>query len=320
MNSVFPFFVGSGRSGTTLVRAMFDSHPHLAIPGESNFISAMGKNRHRYEKGDGLDTEAFLSDLLAHPRFRLWGVPEDAVRDSFAESPPGDFADGIRRAFELYAARQGKSRYGDKTPGYVMHLPLLAKLFPEARFVHIIRDGRNVALSYLEVSFGPESLEQAALRWRRFVDRGRRTGARLGLTRYLEVRYEDLIEDPEGTVKSMCRFLDVGFDPQMFRYPERATEVAQGSAFPEVHGHLGLPPTKGLRDWRTQMSRDDLATFEILAGDLLSDLGYERAVRRPGIGSRARATGKRLRLEAGRVRHRLRKRSRVAEARARRDR
>jgi hypothetical protein len=317
MNDIFPFFVGSGRSGTTLVRAIFDSHPQLAIPGESNFISAMGKNRHRYEKSDGLDSEAFLSDLLAHPRFRLWGVPDDVVRASFAESPPGDFADGVRRAFELYAVRRGKSRYGDKTPGYVMHLPLLAELFPEARFVHIIRDGRNVALSYVEVSFGPESLEQAALRWRRFVDRGRRTGARLGPTRYLEVRYEDLIEHPEETVRAMCRFFDIGFDPQMFRYPERAAEVARGSAFPEVHGHLRLPPTKGLRDWRTQMSTDDLATFEILAGDLLSDLGYERAAMRPGIARRARATGKRLRLEMGRVGHRLGKRSRMAEARSR---
>jgi Sulfotransferase family len=317
MNAVFPFFVGSGRSGTTLVRAIFDSHPHLAIPGESNFISAMGKNRHRYETDDGLATEAFLSDLLAHPRFRLWGVPEDAIRTSFAESPPGNFADGVRRAFELYAAQKGKSRYGDKTPGYVMHLPLLARLFPEARFVHIIRDGRNVALSYLEVSFGPESIEQAALRWRRFVARGRRTGARLGPKRYLEVRYEDLIEDPEETVQTMCQFLDIRFDPQMFRYPERATEVAQGSAFPEVHGHLGLPPTTGLRDWRAQMSANDLTTFEILAGDVLSEMGYERAVTRPGISKRARATGKRLRLETARVRRRLGKRSRMVETRSR---
>jgi hypothetical protein len=312
---VFPFFVGCGRSGTTLFRAIFDSHPNLAIPGESHFIVHLVPNRRRYESAAGFDAEAFLADLMPHPRFRLWGLADQQVRKALEEDPPSRLADAIRIVFARYAAGQGKGRYGDKTPGYVSHLPRLAELFPEARFVHILRDGRDVSLSYLDVSFGPETVERAALHWRRVVDRGRQAGSRLGPERYVEVRYEDLLADPEGTVRSLCRFIDLEFHPGMFRYPRRAAEVASGSAFPEAHGRLALPPTKGLRDWRSQMPAKDVAAFEQLAGDLLTDLGYERSLGRPSMRARARVTGKRLRIEAGRLAHGVGKRARIAVGR-----
>jgi hypothetical protein len=312
---VFPFFVGCGRSGTTLFRAIFDSHPNLAIPGESHFIVHLAPNRRRYETETGFDVEAFLADLLPHPRFRLWGLAEQEVRTALREDPPSTLADAIRAVFALYAVGQGKGRYGDKTPGYVSHLPRLAGLFPEARFVHILRDGRDVALSYLDVSFGPETVERAALHWNRFVERGRQAGALLGPDRYVEVRYEDLLADPEATVRTLCRFIDLEFRPEMFRYPQRAAEVASGSAFPEAHGRLALPPTKGLRDWQSQMSTADVVAFELLAGDLLSDLGYERSTARVGVRARARVTSKRLRIEARRLVHGVGKRARMAVGR-----
>jgi hypothetical protein len=311
----FPFFVGCGRSGTTLFRAIFDSHPDLAIPGESHFIVHLLPKRQRYERDGRFDTEAFLADLLPHPRFRLWNLPEEAVRLALERDPPPSLAQAIRATFGLYAASQGKSRYGDKTPGYVSHLTSLAALFPEARFVHILRDGRDVALSYLDVSFGPSSAEGAALHWRRVVERGRRAGARLGPGRYLQVRYEDLLAHPEAVTRSMCRFLDLEFHPAMFRYPERAAEVARGSAFPEAHGRLALPPTKGLRDWRTKMYKKDVAAFELLAGDLLAELGYELAGGRLTVRERARTTARRLRIEARRLAHGVGKRAGITAGR-----
>jgi hypothetical protein len=311
----FPFFVGCGRSGTTLFRAIFDSHPDLAIPGESHFIVHLLPRRRRYEKEAGFDTGAFLADLLPHPRFRLWGIADDDVRSALERDPPSMLPEAIRAAFGVYAARQGKRRYGDKTPGYISHLASLADLFPEARFVHIVRDGRDVALSYLDVSFGPSSTEGAALHWRRLVERGRRAGNRLGPGRYVEVRYEDLLADPEATTRSLCAFLDLGFHPDMFRYPERAAEVAQGSAFPEAHGRLALPPTIGLRDWRTQMADTDVVAFELLAGDLLIDLGYEVAGTRPDVFARARTTARRLGIEARRLAHGVGKRAGITAGR-----
>lgn len=164
--TVFPFFVGCGRSGTTLLRRIFTSHPALAVPYESHFIVPMCDItvRPRYETPQGFATDNFISDLLAQPAIRRWQLPEEELRAALFEHPC-DCADAIRRVFALYAYRQGKPRYGDKTAVYVLSIAVLAHVFPEARFVHIIRDGRDVALSWLDTGwdFGPETVEEAAL-------------------------------------------------------------------------------------------------------------------------------------------------------------
>ncbi len=270
----FPFFVGCARSGTTLLRAIFTAHPEMAIPDEAHYVMQMLRKRDRYER-DGFATEVFLHDLLGHKLFPSWVLPEEIVRESFHSEPPADYADAVRRVFSLYAKQLGKPRYGDKSPRNVLNLSLLAKTFPEAKFVHIIRDGRSVALSLLEMPWArPESIVQAARYWRKRVQQGRRAGQALGSSRYHEIRYEALVEDPDSSVRSLCEFIDLPFDPAMLRYYEHEDLFSQQSKPSRT------PPTKGLRDWRTQMSKKDLALFEVAAGDLLDELGYERGAGR----------------------------------------
>ncbi|MGH8935748.1 MAG: sulfotransferase family protein [Acidimicrobiia bacterium] len=275
----FPFLVGSGRSGTTLLRAMFDSHPEMAVPHESHFLVPIARRRARYEQPAGLDLETFVADLVGHPWFSRWGIPEEEVREALARDRPTECAEAIRGVFALYARRLGKPRYGDKTPGYVSQIALLAAFLPEARFVHLIRDGRDVALSLREMEWGPADPLEAALYWKERVEMGRRAGRRLDRGRYRETRYEDLVRDPEGTLRELCSFLALTFDSVMLQYPERAAELTAPAEYPHRHRRIALPPTTGLRDWRRQMSREDLARFEAVAGGLLTELGYERGVR-----------------------------------------
>jgi hypothetical protein len=273
---VFPFFVGSGRSGTTLVRAMFDSHPDMAIPDESNFVPRFGKARERYEEAWGFATAAFLRDLFRERWFRQSGLSQEAVREAFDANPPANVPSAIREVFALYARQRGKSLYGDKTPSYVLHLPLLADLFPEARFVHVLRDGRDVAMSLLDVGFGPRTMTEAAIHWRERVGKGLAEGRPLGPGRYREVRYEDVLNDPAGTIEPLCYFVGVEFDPAMLRYFERADSIVSANVY--KYRSVRLPPTKRLRDWRTQLPSRDLALFEALAGEVLDEAGYERSL------------------------------------------
>jgi len=280
----FIFVLGRGRSGTTLVRAILDSHPELSIADESHFIVPMASERRRYETPEGIDTESFMEGI--RHRLGRWELREDVVRGELAAAQPRHFPDAVRCVYRAYAKVHGKSRYGDKTPIHVIHIKTLAQLFPEARFVHVIRDGRDASLSYMDLTFGPATLAEAAIYWRRFVRRGRRAGAALGPQRYLEVRYEDLVADPEPVAFNLSNFCGLRFDPAMLTYFERADRiVGSTSHYRNVH----LPPTRGLRDWRNEMSRRDLAVFEALAGDLLSELGYERTQARPSLRSRADA-------------------------------
>jgi hypothetical protein len=280
VSAVFPFIVGSPRSGTTLLRAMLDSHSQLAIPPESYFIFSL--HRQFSEIHRPWDRDTFLMVLGRHERFQLWGIPEEKLAEALGRRAPTTYSDAIRGVFQLYAQLRGKSRYGDKTPKYSIHIPLLAQLFPEGRFIHIIRDGRDVALSLMDVRLGLGHAREAALLWRARVRAARRAGALLGPHRYQEVRYEDLIDDPEGVLTSLCSFIDLDFEFGMLRYLERIGDIpdpALGVRYrPGHHSRLGLPLTKGLRDWRSQMSPDDLAVFEANAGDLLSELGYERGL------------------------------------------
>src|SRR3954447_9662677 len=131
----FPFIVGCGRSGTTLLRAMLDAHPTFAIPGESYFPVWLSRFPYRYGEGDRFARDRFLSDLFVHEYFvNVWQLPPGKVRRAVDEAKPRDFAEAVRAVYALYAQEQGKPRYGDKTPVFVSHVDRLAKLFPEAVF------------------------------------------------------------------------------------------------------------------------------------------------------------------------------------------
>ncbi len=270
---IFPFFVGCPRSGTTLLRAIFAAHPDLAIPDETHFFSDMVTRQKKYTTKGEFAAELFLADLLAHPWFHRLGVPPEDVRAEMVMDPPSSYSEAARRVFASYAKRQGKPRYADKTPRNLDGLEILAETFPEARFVHIIRDGRNVALSLLDMPWGPEGIVEAAQTWKSRVERGRKAGRSLGPSRYREVRYETLLDDPESTVRSICQFIDLSFDPGMLRYFESVEPIIAPNR--NTRGSVALPLTKGLRDWRTQMSSKDLLRFEVIAGNLLRSLGYE---------------------------------------------
>lgn len=291
---VFPFIVGIGRSGTTLLRAILDSHPDLAIPAESDFIVQMALREERYYSLGQFDRSSFLEDLFRHPRFQRWDISERVVRQAMNGGPIRDFASAIRAVYEAYATHKGKPHYGDKTPSYLYHMNLLGRLFPEGKFVHIVRDGRDVVLSRLDYPSMPGKLPSQALLWRRGLKKGRRLGRHLGHERYIEVRYEDLVKDPDAVIREVCRFLGMQFDPSMLQYHERASEIIASTEHPESHNRINLPPTAGLRDWRSQMSGPDVEVFGALAGDVLVQLGYERGVARRT--PRARATAWRLKL------------------------
>jgi hypothetical protein len=87
-------------------------------------------------------------------------------------------------------------------------------------------------------------------------------------------------------VKSICGFVRLDFDPSMLQYAERADEIVAPLLYPSSHRSLFLPPTRGLRDWRTQMTRADLTTFELSAGEMLEELGYPRGTARLRTGKR----------------------------------
>ena len=228
------FIVGCGRSGSTMLRLMLDSHPELAIPGESHLIPAIWRRRASYHSNGVLDVSRLTADILRSPHIGEWNVSEEAVRRRVASLDPPTIAGVIEAVYLASAEQRGKGRWGDKTPSYVMAIPLVATLFPAARFIHLIRDGRDVALSYLARPMFPRTIWEAAWRWNQMVTAGLKTGRPLGSQRYLEVRYEDLVDDARAVLHRICAFADLSFDGSMLDYHRDVRQPFAGAA--------GVPP------------------------------------------------------------------------------
>ena len=284
------FIVGVARSGTTLLRLMLDAHPQLAIPPETHFIPKLIK---ACERADD-PRRAALEVITTHRRWPDFGLDASELGQRLERHRKLKPGDALREFYGLYASKHGKSRWGDKSTNYVRKLRPISRVLPEARFIHLIRDGRDVALSLVAVHFGPDSVTEAAKKWTREIARARRQRARL--PHYLEVRYEELIADPEPVLRRVCEAVDLPWDPAILDYRQRAgdriAEIARdferpaGEAVPAETraGHQAnvSKPLESARAsrWRNEMTPGDVAAFEQIAGATLDELGYKRAATR----------------------------------------
>ena len=287
------FICGCPRSGTTLVGRLADAHPELAVVHEGRFIAAWYEERVGLTP-DGQVTQALVSELARYPRYTRLGLGREVLERLLADDGPVSYDRFISGIFDRYGEARGKRIVGDKTPRYVRSLPTLHALWPEARFVHIIRDGRDVCLSVLNWGKGPtgrfsaweeDPVSVVALWWRWHVLLGRQDGEALGGRLYQEVRYESLVSDPAWECAELCRFLGLAYDEAMLRF-HQGRERAESRLDAKKSWR---PVTSGLRNWREQMPAADVERFEAAAGDVLAELGYARDFERPSSEARDHA-------------------------------
>src|SRR2546423_7384695 len=285
-----PIIVGSPRSGTTLLRFMLDSHTQVAIPPETGFLSFKPKP---WWQGDKL-REKFFRAIINYPKpepaWPDFEIPEEVFRAALNEINPFTLSEGYRTFYRLYAARFGKSRWGDKTPLYCYELETIRRVLPEARFIHLIRDGRDAALSLRKMWFSPgQKIETQAAYWRRCVLAARRAG--LGRRDYLEVRYEDLILQTQETLARICAHLDLGYEEAMLSYythtparlrehkrrsgPDGSIQLTQEQRLRQQERTMEQPAPARVFAWKQAMSLEERRRFQLVAGDLLQALGYE---------------------------------------------
>lgn len=207
---------------------------------------------------------------------RSWGLQLEP--SSFA----GDrsYRQVMARIYEEWARKENKPRWGDKTPLYVTKIPVLLEIFPSAKIIHIYRDGRDVALDWAGIRFGPHNLFTVARDWKAVVSAGRQAGAGLPQGSYLEVRYESLVSDSVETMKRVCAFLDEPFTDAVLRpapYKSRSCPYPHRPIFGIYKPRIFSPEIMSTEagKWKREMPRSDRILFESVAGDLLETLGYE---------------------------------------------
>ena len=306
---------GCDRSGTTMLGAMLGAAPGAVCTPESQFKTEIleGGNAAALLGAPG----RALAAIEAHWRFATWGLGTEAI-GRVSASKPSDYTGLLEALVDRYAARQraGGRRDGapriwvDHTPSNIRHLKRLFSLFPEARAIHLVRDGRAVAASVLPLDWGPNTAFFAAEWWSRCLSPGLAAEKRFGPEKLLRVRYEDLAASPRAVLKRICRFADID-------YVERMEEAStfRVPAYTAAHHHRlfsGRIDRRRVRAWRSLLTPRQIERFEYGAGDLLDYLGYEpdhRWPAAPSVSERAAIAGREALLQiANRLRRSMRKR------------
>jgi len=275
------FIVGMNGSGTTLLRDLLNNHPAFyAFPKETKllpyFIDAIAAGKFGDLRVDG-NFRRLWETLCNDPRFQL-GRGEWAPLPENWRTLPHDLATVVEHTMRFFAAREGKSRWGEKTPNHVLHMEKLAALFPEARFVHLIRDGRGCAASlHRRWGYHPQ---RTLVRWKTAIAEGRAQGERLG-ERYLEVRYEALAADPDTWMRRICTYLGLPFTNEVLTVKRRHRPVVAQEK---------TVVAAGASRWQSYFSVRQQRRMEAMAGGTLAALGYPvntASDSEPGAWSRA---------------------------------
>jgi hypothetical protein len=279
MQQTSPILIlGINRSGTTLLSMMLDAHSRIAIPHESHFFVSYYKERASLNFADETGRREVVGRILAEPFVRSWDRPVTAAEVDLTRCH--DLASTIDEVYRVYAQHFGKDIWGDKTPAYITDIHVLNALFPDARFVHLIRDGRDVALSIIKQPWGPSDFLTAIRQWAETVLWARKMLRMLPDERHIELRFEELVSDPQAQLERLTNFLGVDFEPGMLtEYTKNALEKV-GDFLNKHHVHLGKRPQRSQAfKWQSVLGPGDQAVAYELAGSVLEELGYPAGVK-----------------------------------------
>jgi hypothetical protein len=271
-----PFFIlGAPRSGTSLLGRMLDSHAAIAVPDETKIFETFVPMLPLYgDLREPRRLQRLVRDILAWRWVqRLPDLPD--AQTVLARVTQPELGSVFAALLGAWAERRGKGRWGEKTPRHIYFWSAIEAAFPKAVIVHIVRDGRDVALSQINAPFGPKTMAAAAERWVDFIHHIRAVGERIGPGRYVEIRYEDLLLQPQATITQVLQHLGEPFDPATLQFHKNARPVGTD---PINDLNIARPlQVANAGKWAAQAGRHEIRLFESIAGATLDACGYRRA-------------------------------------------
>ena len=279
--------VGVGRSGTTLLMSMLNSHPDVALPPESHFVA---QHLVKHPRAGVAELAPKLAD--DHQFTRLGFNISDLLKPFENGDQSFSVANLYRSILEQYAARRGVQIIGDKAPRNIEYLPVLHRVFPEAKIIHLIRDPRDVYLSRAAAQWSssrPDVLHFVAYRAQTAL--GRRWGRRLFGENYLEVRYESLITRPEAELERICHLLKIPYDRKMLRFADAAEELIFPDEMAWKKEALGPLLRHNKEKWQHDLPKRKVTRIEAACSPAFRDGGYARASTRKSCWSTIVFTG-----------------------------
>lgn len=251
------FILGAPRSGTTFLASLLKATCY-GKPFETQFITKFYKRLPEYGALDEKENfNRLIEDILSERAVQQWKLKLDL--DSFYRDQKGDFsyASIVNNLCMSRNGALGLSAWGDKTPHYIGNFEIIYKLFPQAKFIYIVRDGRDVALSLLKKNWGPKNIYACAKLWKR-LNKYRKEFETLEDNRQLiRLSYERLLDNVEGNAARIYGFLQQDYNETELK--KFCSTVKPGN----------------YHKWKSQFNKRQLKVFDSVAADTLTRFGYE---------------------------------------------
>ena len=275
MSMMPPFFiVGSGRSGSTLLRVILCSHSRITIPPETYFISPLVERLPINKKLDEDQIALAVEIITGHYRWPDMGMTKEKLVANIQKGKHTYLREIINIVYDDHLSRENREIWGDKTPAYIAIVPQLLDLYPDARIIHLVRDGRDVAKSFQSTGWCGPWLHENTREWKDAINLFQQYRIQYPSISIYEVRYEDLVLDTEGTVRNLCDYLSIDYETGMLDWFNAVDGKIPAR---EAHIHSKLKRKPGREDvyrWKTEMSRREILVVESFIYKELRSAGY----------------------------------------------
>lgn len=276
------FLVGCPRSGTTLLQQMLDAHPDVAIAPETFFIRNFWLKQDKYGNlGEDHNYYQLVEDIISLPEFQEMELDPEVYRAAAWKSSRS-YPLLLRLLLEQFAHKRDVAIVGEKTPNHLLYISILQQFFPTARFVHIVRDPRAVVASWQTVPWTTGTLAGDAAVWRRYMSTARGCPVALKPSLYT-LHYEALIETPKITLKALCQFLQIQFEPAMLAYHQQPSHTVNAKREPwKINAKKQLSQTS-LSRWQSTLSNSMIAEIEAVVWPEMMHFGYSPITNRVAL-------------------------------------
>jgi hypothetical protein len=272
------FIVGVGRSGTTLLQGMLNAHKDIAFPPETHFVREFLANPRINRLLQKKKFQRVRDSILASESLKRLNLDLAAILEVCTCEGQFTLVNFYRELLDVYRRRKNKRLIGDKDPKNVEYLLTIKEYFPEAFIIHLIRDPRDLILSRMkaEWSKGRPFLSHIAA-YREQLKKGRKEGVNYFGGNYYELRYEDLISNPQHELKDICRRLGVEYDPGMLSYPQTAMEIIKGAEIRWKENCFKPVMAANMEKWPGNLSRRQVSLIEKICRLPFGEYGYRES-------------------------------------------
>lgn len=280
----FFFIIGRPRSGTTLLRTLFDAHPNIIVPHEFPIIIDLSYKYAKIINWDSNILKSFYTDLFDVKKIEFNVInKEELYNDLLKAEGAKKYSDIIKILFSNIKSDFNKKNilcFGDKNPYYSMYVKELSKIFPDAKFIHIIRDYRDQILSMIKKGlYDIPSVSILSYQWKRSLRMIRKV-KRKSPEKFYTVTYEEFVKNPESFLKEMYDFINIPFDESVLNYYKNEELYKTAEKHVQIKGiqdNIFNPiNTKRLNAWRTELDVKSIKIADITVGKYAEMYGYDR--------------------------------------------